>query len=57
MNPYAMTAEELTLSFADDFGDWIDGDDPVESYVFVAQNSIDVTFESGARLNVKVTEL
>lgn len=52
-----MTARELTVNFCDDFHDWIDGDDPVASYDRVADNSIDVTFESGARLNVKVTEL
>lgn len=55
MNP--MTAKWLTIWLADEFGDWIDGDDPVESYDLVASNSIDVTFESGAKFNVKVTEL
>jgi hypothetical protein len=58
-----MNAQELTCWLADEFSDWIDGDDFVVAYAVVADNSIDVTFieahtnEGERRFNVKVTEL
>lgn len=55
MNP--ITAKWLTVWLADEFHDWIDGDDPVDFYSVVSHNSINVVFESGARFNIKVTEL
>lgn len=51
-----MTEQELTVWLADMFHDWIDGDDPVEQYNRSANNSIDVTFESGVQFNVKITQ-
>ena len=45
-----MNRDELISILADDFHDWIDGDDPVKSVVVTdtyAKQGITVTFESG----------
>jgi len=53
----ATTARGLTIDLVDYFHDWIDGDDPPTKVKQVTANSIDLLFESGARLNVLVREL
>ena len=57
----AMTANELLMHFADDFGDWIDGDDSVEDYKIYSQedcyHNIWVKFESGAQFVVSIREV
>jgi len=50
------TSRGLTIDLVDYFYDWIDGDDPPTKVKQVAENSIDLLFESGARLNVLVRE-
>lgn len=57
MTEYPMTEKWLTVWLADEFHDWIDGDDPVAGYKRQADNSIDVTFESGARFRILVDRL
>lgn len=56
-----MTARELLSYLADDFHDWIDGDDSVASYKTfgdeISSNKIWVKFESGAQFVVSVEEV
>lgn len=53
MNP--MTERWLTIWLADEFHDWIDGDDPVAEYE-VSGSSIIVKFESGATFHVQISK-
>lgn len=53
-----MTKSELLLHFADDFGDWIDGDDPVEDSRYIRDlDQVWVKFESGAEFIVTVEQV
>lgn len=50
-----MTVRNLVIFLADEFHDWIDGDDPVADYE-VAGNSIIVRFESGEVFHIQISE-
>ena len=52
-----MTSRELVLWLADNFHDWIDGDDPVETYTITNVNNIFVKFESGHQFIIGITEV
>lgn len=49
-----MTERELLVWMADEFHDWIDGDDPVDEYEISGQ-SIIVRFEDGSAFNIQVS--
>lgn len=56
MNP--MTVKWLLIWLADEFHDWIDGDDAVEEYnVFNNLQSIYVKFDSGQQFVITVVEV
>lgn len=50
-----MTERELLLWMADEFHDWIDGDDPVDEYEISGQ-SIIVRFESGSTFHIQISK-
>lgn len=50
-----MTKRELLLYFADDFGDWIDGDDFVDTYELYGDH-LWVRFDSGSEFRITVEE-
>lgn len=56
-----MTATELILWISDEFGDWIDGDDPVADSKITSLKSdhgqIYVLFESGKQFKIDITEV
>lgn len=52
-----MTHKELILWLADDFHDWIDGDDPVQDYKILDGHRIWVDFESGQSFVITVAEV
>lgn len=54
----AMTVKRLALTLADEMNGWMfDGNEQVEAVNRVADNSLDVCFTSGVRLNVKVYDI
>lgn len=50
-----MTKRNLALWLADEFHDWIDGDDPVDEYD-VYGNSVVVKFESGVMFHIEISD-
>ena len=55
---YATTVRDLLIWLADNFHDWLDGDDPVENYVFLVDNNqVFVKFESGNQFVVTVAQV
>lgn len=55
-----MTPGWLTIWLADEFHDWIDGDDPVSEYNRYNQEGISkilVKFESGAQFLITIEEV
>lgn len=52
-----MTVRELLLWMDDNFGDWIDGDDPVEDFEIIDTNRIWVNFESGQLFVITVAQV
>ncbi len=54
-----MTTEWLSIWMADEFHDWIDGDDPVSEYnrrTLSGASKIWVKFESGAQFLITIEE-
>lgn len=47
-----MTLKWLLLWLADEFHDWIDGDDPVSEYKIINNNQVWVIFESGNQFKI-----
>jgi hypothetical protein len=56
-----MTDLKLAIFLADEFHDWIDGDDPVEEYKSFTDadytRNIWVKFESGAQFVINIKEV
>jgi hypothetical protein len=52
-----MTQQELLLWIQDEFGDWIDGEDPVLNYAPHSANSVWVKFDSGSEFVITVEKV
>lgn len=57
MTDFVMTERWLAIWLADEFHDWIDGDDSVLAYELHNDNSIDVEFEGGSKFHIQITSI